>query len=322
VVAPPVIAIASGSFDPRPLVDHFQSEVELRFAPIATPAEAADATVGADGLIVTLNPLRADLIASLDPRVKVIGRAGVGLDSIDLEAARQAGLSVINQPGYGTTEVASHGVAMLLALQRRLRTFDSYVRDGWSGPVDRGVIQPIDELTVGLIGCGRIGSSLAGMLAGLVGKVIAYDPLASALPAHVESVSSLDALLERSDVVSLHAPLAPETRGLLDGARLASMRRGVLLINVSRGGLIDEVALAEALASGQVGGAALDVFETEPLPASSPLLAAPNTLFSPHVAAYSERSSWRLASWTIEDTLSWITSREITHGNLVIKGER
>jgi D-3-phosphoglycerate dehydrogenase / 2-oxoglutarate reductase len=322
MVTTPVIVVAAGSFDKERLTEHFKRDAEVRFAPIATPAEMAQATEGADALVVTLQPLRQDLIASIDGRVKVIGRAGVGLDTIDLEAARQAGITVINEPTYGTTEVACHGVAMLLALQRRLRALDSFVRGGWQGPLSLSPMSPIDEMTVGLIGCGRIGSAVAGMLGGIVGTVIAYDPLADALPAGVDEVDSLETLLARSDAVSLHLPLMPETAGLLSRDRLAAMRPGVLVVNVSRGGLIDEVALAEALHSGQVGGAALDVFATEPLPADSPLLDAPNTLFSPHVAAYSERSSWRLASWTIEDTLSWIASRDVQHGNLVVKGER
>lgn len=318
----PVIAVVAGSFDQERVAAHFGQDAELRFVSIKSGAEMAEATAGADALIVTLQPLREDLIGSMDTTVKVIGRAGVGLDTIDLEAARQAGITVINQPTYGTTEVACHGVAMLLALHRRLRAVDRYVREGWSGRLDLGRMQPIDEMTVGLIGCGRIGSAVAGMLAGMVEEVIAYDPFTSALPPGVEEVDSLETLLARSDVVSLHVPLAPETKGLLTAERLAAMRPGVLVVNVSRGGLIDEPALSDALASGQVGGAALDVFETEPLPADSPLLGAPNTLFSPHCASYSERSSWRLASWTIEDTLSWIGSRDVRHGNLVVKGER
>jgi D-3-phosphoglycerate dehydrogenase / 2-oxoglutarate reductase len=318
----PTIAVAEGSFDPERLRGAYGEAAELRFAPIATPEEMTAATAGADALVVTLNPVREPHIAALDAGVKVIGRAGVGLDTIDLDAAKSAGLTVINQPTYGTTEVACHGVAMVLALHRRLRTVDRYVRDGWSGGVDLRPIEPIDEMTAGLIGCGRIGSAVASMLTAIVGSVVVYDPFAADLPAGVEPVDSLETLMSRSHIVSLHVPLSPETKGLLSAERLAALRPGTLLVNVSRGGLVDETALAAALTSGQIGGAALDVFEVEPLPSDSPLLAAPNTLFSPHVAAYSERSSWRLAAWTIEDTLSWITSREVRHGNLVIKGDR
>lgn len=318
----PVVAVAAGAFDGARLAEHFGDQAELRFGPIATQEEVTQVTTGAEALVVTLQPVSQELIASFDSTVKVIGRAGVGLDSIDLEAARIAGLSVINEPTYGTVEVASHGVAMLLSLQRRLGAFDSYVRQGWQGSSRMGVIDPVDEMVVGLIGCGNIGSALARMLVALVGAVVAYDPFASSLPDGVESCDSLDDLLARSDAVSLHVPLTSDTKGLLDRDRLQAMRRGALLVNVSRGGLVDEVALAEALHSGQIGGAALDVFETEPLPPDSPLLGAPNTLFSPHSASYSERSSWRLASWTIEDTLAWITTRDVRHGNLVLKGDR
>lgn len=318
----PILAVAAGAFDSDRLIEHFGGEAELRFGPIGTADQVAHLTDGADGLVVTLQPVREALVGSLASSVKVIGRAGVGLDNIDLEAARAAGLSVINQPNYGTNEVASHGVAMLLALQRRLLAYDRYVRQGWQGPPRVGTIEPLDEMVVGLIGCGHIGSAVAVMLRGLVGAVVAHDPFAGAFPDGVESCASLDELLARSDAVSLHVPLNQETKRLLDRDRLQAVRPGALLVNVSRGGLIDEPALAEALHRGQIGGAALDVFETEPLPADSPLLDAPNTLFSPHSAAYSARSSWRLASWTIEDTLAWVTTRDVKHGNLVVKGDR
>jgi D-3-phosphoglycerate dehydrogenase len=316
-----VIVVADGSFgDGKRLVEHFD-DVELRFGDLSDVGGLADLTAGASAVVVTLQPLRAAHIAALAPSVRVIGRAGVGVDTIDLEAAEAAGVTVVNQPGYGTREVASHAVALLLALQRRLCGLDDYVRRGWSGPAVLAPMKPLDELVVGLVGGGRIGRATAEMLKGLVGQILVYDPAGPSLPDGAEAVP-LKELLGRSDVVSLHLPLTPETAGMVDDAFLATMSPGALLVNVSRGGLVDEAALVAALDSGHIGGAALDVFPTEPLPQTSPLLGAKNTLFTPHCASYSERSVWRLASWTVSDTIAWLRFDTIEHGNVVVRGAR
>ncbi len=246
----------------------------------------------------------------------------MGVDTIDLDAAAAAGITVLNQPMYGTKEVASHAVALLLALQRRLREMDIYVRDGWSGRPALAPMKPLDEVVVGLVGAGRIGRATAEMLSGLVGRILVYDPASPPVPEGVEPVRELKELLGRSDVVSLHLPLTSDNAGMVNDALLAAMVPGALLVNVSRGGLIDEPALVAALETGHIGGAALDVFPTEPLPPSSPLLKAKNTLFTPHCASFSDRSVWRLASWTVEDTIEWVRSSAIEHGNVVVRGSR
>jgi D-3-phosphoglycerate dehydrogenase len=316
-----VIVVADGSFgDGKRLVEHFD-DVELRFGDLSDVGALADLTAGASAVVVTLQPLRAAHIAAFAPSVRVIGRAGVGVDTIDLEAAEAAGITVVNQPGYGTREVASHAVALLLALQRRLCGLDDYVRRGWSGPAVLAPMKPLDELVVGLVGGGRIGRATAEMLRGLVGEILVYDPAGPSLPDGT-AASPLKELLGRSDVVSLHLPLTPQTAGMVDAAFLAMMAPGALLVNVSRGGLVDEDALVAALDSGHIGGAALDVFPIEPLPKTSPLLGAKNTLFTPHCASYSERSVWRLASWTVADTINWLRSNTIEHGNVVVRGAR
>jgi len=317
-----VVAMAEGIFGgPGEVGRHF-SGVQLRSVDMSDPVLLADSTIGADVVMVTLQPLRAAHVRALAPSVRVIGRAGVGLDTIDLDAAKAAGITVINQPAYGVTEVASHAVAMLLALQRRLGSLDAFVREGWTGPAPLSPMKALDELVVGLIGLGRIGRATAQMLTGMVGRVIAYDPAFPPLPHGVEWASDIGSLLGCSDVVSLHVPLMPETQSMVDAGFLAAMMPGALLVNVSRGGLVDEDALASALESGQVGGAGLDVFGVEPLPLSSRLMDAPNTLLSPHCAAYSERSTWRLMSWTLEDTVSWVRWRTVEHGNIVVVGDR
>jgi len=183
-------------------------------------------------------------------------------------------------------------------------------------------MKPLDELVVGLVGCGRIGKATAEMLSGLVGSVLVFDPAGPPVLPGVEPVAELAELLGRSDVVSLHLPLTVETKGMVDAAFIGAMKPGALLVNVSRGGLVDEAALVASLESGHIGGAALDVFMTEPLPPTSPLLKVKNTVFTPHCASYSERSSWRLASWAIHDTIAWARSNSIDHGAIVVRGNR
>ncbi|HUC14164.1 MAG TPA: NAD(P)-dependent oxidoreductase, partial [Acidimicrobiales bacterium] len=164
----PVIVVADGSFgDGRRLVEQF-ADVELRFGDLSDVGGLAALTAGASAVVVTLQPLRAPHIAAFASSVRVIGRAGVGVDTIDLVAAEAAGITVVNQPGYGTREVASHAVALLLALQRRLCGLDDYVRTGWSGSPVLAPMKPIDELVVGLVGGGRIGRATAEMLGGMV----------------------------------------------------------------------------------------------------------------------------------------------------------
>lgn len=320
----PVLAVAAGAFTAQHerLVEHLKGRAEVRLTDVSTPEAIAEGTQGADALVVTLQPLRDGHIAALSPTVAVIGRAGVGLDTIDLVAAEAAGISVINQPRYGTNEVASHAVAMLLALQRKLLLCDDYVRAGWNGPLGLAPMKPLDEIVVGLVGCGRIGAAAASMLVGLVEQVLVFDPALSDPPPGAQLVDELKDLLGRSDAISLHVPLTEETTGLIDAAAISTMRPGALLINVARGGVIDEPALVNALESGHLGGAALDVFASEPLAADAPLQHAPNTIFSPHCASYSERSSWRLPSWTVDDVVNWVTARTVVHGNLAVSGTR
>jgi D-3-phosphoglycerate dehydrogenase / 2-oxoglutarate reductase len=318
----PVIVVADGAFSDRGrLLKHFE-DVEFRFCDLSDPAKLSAATAGASGVVVTLQPLRAAHVTALAPTVRVIGRAGVGLDTVDLEAAAEAGITVLHQPTYGTKEVASHAAALLLALQRRLRGLDAFVRDGWLGAPVLKPMKPLDEVVVGLVGGGRIGRATAEMLLPLVGHILVYDPAEPRVPDGVQTVAELKELLVQSDIVSLHIPLTRENLRLVDESFLASMAPGALLVNVSRGGLVDEAALVAGLQSGHIGGAALDVFDTEPLPQTSPLLKAPNTLFSPHCASYSERSVWLLASWTIEDTITWVRSNTVQHGNVAVRGYR
>jgi D-3-phosphoglycerate dehydrogenase len=262
------------------------------------------------------------VLGAFDPGVRVIGRVGVGLDSIDLTAVRDLGLTLVNQPGYTATEVASHAVSMMLALQRKLIPADRYVRDGWCGDAGLLPIKPLDELTVGLLGGGRIGAETARMLTPLVRRVLVYDPYAAEVPGPAVRTVDLDELLGGSDLLSVHVPLTPDTRGLIGHRELALLPAGAVVVNTARRGILDQDVLADLLIAGRLGGAGMDVFAAEPLPDTSRLRHTPNTILTPHYAALSDRSAWRLASWTVTDVLAWLETGAVVHGHVVISGRR
>ncbi|MBO0679054.1 C-terminal binding protein [Mycolicibacterium sp. S2-37] len=246
----------------------------------------------ADALIVAVEPIRAPLIAELR-RCRLIHRCGIGTDVVDIEAATRKGIQVTNVPDANFHEVAAHAMALILALTRRLVAWDANVRAGKFGDGRLGMsLHRPDVQTVGLIGLGRIGRRVAAAARAVGFSVIAYDPAISADDAAALDVTLADTddVIASADVLSLHVPLTDATRHLLDAAALSRMKRGAFVINVSRGGLIDEAALAEAVASKKLGGAGIDTFEIEPLPADSPLLGVDGILLSPHAAHWSRES--------------------------------
>src|SRR5438094_9741597 len=209
-------------------------------------------------------------------KLRVVGRAGVGVDNVDVEAATRRGVVVLNAPGGNTISTAEHAFSLLLNVARKIPQADAAVRGGkW----DRKNLEGVElyNKTLGVIGMGRIGSELARRAIAFGMRVVAYDPYLSATRSRafaVELVDELDDLLTHADFISLHTPLTPETRHILNAARLQKTKRGVRIVNCARGGLIDEAALIKALEDRCVAAAALDVFETEPLPADSPLRTA------------------------------------------------
>jgi D-3-phosphoglycerate dehydrogenase len=233
------------------------------------------------------------------PQLKVIGRAGIGVDNIDLEAATRRGVLVMNTPGGNAVSVAEHTFALLLALARRVPAADQSTRAGeWRKNEFAGF--ELKGKTLGLVGLGRIGQEVARRALAFEMQVLAHDPFVAAALARDLGVelAPLDDLLARSDFLSLHVTLTPETQHLLNRERLAKCRRGLRILNTARGELVDEAALAEALQSGQVAGAALDVFSGEP-PRDSPLLKLPNVIATPHIggstAEAQEEVGWRIA---------------------------
>lgn len=226
-------------------------------------------------------------ILNAGTNLRVVGRAGVGVDNVDVETATRRGIVVLNAPGGNTVSTAEHAFSLLLSVARKIPQADASVRGGnWKRKDFEGV--ELYNKTLGIIGMGRIGSELSRRAIAFGMRVVAYDPYLSATRARslqVELVDELDDLLTSSDFISLHTPFTPETRHIVDLARLQKMKRGVRIINCARGGLIDEVALAQALQGRHVAAAALDVFETEPLPGNSPLRSSPNLVLTPHLGA-------------------------------------
>jgi len=220
-------------------------------------------------------------------KLRVVGRAGVGVDNVDVETATRRGVIVLNAPGGNTVSTAEHAFSLLLSAARKIPQADANVRSkNWDKKNFEGV--ELYNKTLGVIGMGRIGSELSRRAIAFGMRVIAYDPYLSATRARslqVELADELDDLLTSADFISLHTPLTAETRHILDAARLQKTKRGVRIINCARGGLIDETALIKALQGGHVAAAALDVFEVEPLPVDSPLRDAPNLVLTPHLGA-------------------------------------
>jgi phosphoglycerate dehydrogenase-like enzyme len=266
-----------------------------------SPDELLAMCKDAAGAIVSTDPFTRDVLRAC-PTLRVIARVGVGVDSIDVTAATDHGIAVTITPGANEDTVADHALALMLAILRRIPEHDAGVRRGeWNRT---GVHTPrlLTGATVGLIGYGRIGRKVARRLAGFDVEVLVCDPAA---PADSTSIP-MDDLLARSDIVSLHCPLLESTRHLIDTRALRLMRPHAVLINTARGGVVDEVALLQALTDGVIAGAALDVFEFEP-PHASPLLALPNVVVSPHVGGISTTSideMTRMATQSVIDVLA------------------
>lgn len=268
-------------------------DVRLTRALGVTPEEviaaAKDATAILAGSLPRFTP---EVLAGL-PRLRAIVRFGIGVDNVDLVAAKTRGVRVANVPDYCIPEVATHTAALVLMLARRV---PAAVRSVHEGRWDVAAVRPLPECeaeTVGLVGFGRIGQGVAARLAAFGFRLLAADPLASPERARSLGVSvvPLETLLAESDIVSLHLPATADTRHVIDRHALARMRPGAYLVNTARGSLVDEAALLEALEAGRIAGAALDVLEAEPPAPDHPLVRHPRVVVTPHLAWYSERAA-------------------------------
>ena len=241
----------------------------------------------ADAILNTYLPWSAVSIGRLE-KCRIIARYGIGFDNVDLAAARDAGIVVTNVPDYSVEEVATHGLALILAALRKVVAADRSVRAGeWSVDHFRP-IRRLSTLTIGLVGYGRIGRRIAAPLEALGATIVAHDPYLSPGP-ELPPLLSLEELLGTADVISLHLPLTDETSGIIGKDTLANVKEGAVLVNTSRGPLVDLVALGDALRSGRLSAAALDVFDTEPIDPVR-IEGIPNLIATPHMAYYSEEA--------------------------------
>jgi D-3-phosphoglycerate dehydrogenase len=291
--------------DPR-LKSELQAAVgEVIYNPTGRPlasAEVAALLPGVDGYIAGLDEIDRRALESAD-RLKVIARYGVGVDRIDLDAAREKNILVTNTPGANASSVAELAIALMLNLARQIPQAITATRSGlW--PRLSGLA--LEGKTVGILGLGAIGKQVAQRLRAFECRILAYDPFPDVDFAdnHQVALVGMDELLEQSDFISLHLPLLPSTRRLVDERFLSSMKKGACLINTARGEVVDESALLAALQSGQLRGAGLDAFTEEPPDPKNPLLAQPHVIATPHIGAQTDAARNNMGWWALRDCLA------------------
>jgi glyoxylate reductase len=294
---------------PFPALERLRAEhaVDVWEERTPPPADTLRARAAeADGLLTMLTERVDEALLDAAPSVRAIANLAVGTDNIDLEEAVARGIPVGATPGVLTDTTADLAFALLLALARRLADGEREVREGRWAPWEpsHGLGGDVSGTTLGIVGWGRIGQAVARRGEGFRMEVV-HSSRSSGLP--------LDDLLERSDFVSVHVPLSPQTRHLIGADALRRMNPTAYLVNTARGGVLDQVALREALEAGEIAGAALDVTDPEPLPADDPLLRAPNLLVVPHIGSATVRTRTRMADMAVDNLLAALAGREMPH---------
>ena len=295
------------------LEDHPDIEVDVRSG--LSPEEVREALKEADGIIIRSGTKLTPELLDGQERLKVIVRAGVGVDNIDLPAATRQGIVVMNTPAGNTTSTAEHSIAMLMALSRNIAPAAQSMREGrWDRKKFTGT--QLAGKTIGVIGLGRIGMSVAQRCRGLEMNVLGYDPFFSADKAAeygIELFRDVDELVPKCNYLTVHTPMTDETRGLLNAGRLKTCKPGVRIINCARGGIVDEDDLADAIESGHVAGAALDVFVTEPPAENSRLRSLPQVLCTPHLGASTDEAQEQVAVEAAEIITAFLVRNEVRH---------
>jgi len=279
--------------------------LEVVEARCRTEEDVIEAGRGVSALLTQYAPISARVLAEL-PELRMVGRYGVGYDIVDIEAARERGVWVANVPDYGTEEVAVHALSMILALLRHLPLYDRDVKGGRWHPASTGPLYRLRNLTLGVVGVGRIGGTLARRACSWFGRTLGCDPYLEkdAWPDGVKP-AGLKEVFSESLVVSLHAPLTEETQGFVDRSLLGRMQEGSYLVNTARGGLVVMDDLLWALDEGPLAGAALDVLPQEPPPEDHPLLDNPNVILTPHAAFYSLEAEEEVRSKAARNVVAW-----------------
>jgi len=305
--------LISDKLSPAAVAVFRERGIDADLKPGLKPPELREIINSYDGLAVRSATKVTRELLEAAPSLKVVGRAGIGVDNVDITSATRRGVAVMNTPHGNSVTTAEHAIAMMMALARQIPEASASTKAGkWEK--NRFMGMELFGKTLGLIGCGNIGSIVADRAIGLKMKVIAYDPYlteARALALGVEKVE-LPALLTRADVVTLHTPLTEATRNILSAKEIASMKPGVRIINCARGGLVDEAALAEAIRSGQIAGAALDVFAAEP-PGESPLFGLENVVCTPHLGASTEEAQEKVGIQVAEQMSDFLLTGAIVN---------
>ncbi len=290
-------------------------------ASCVTEADVVEAARGATALVVQWAPVSSAVLDQLGS-LRFVSRLGIGYDMIDVEAAAARGIAVANTPTYCVEEVASHTVAMLLALTRGLAGYDRAVRAGeWAPTQARPMAVRPSTTTVAVIGYGRIGELTAQHCRALGFRVLVHDPYVDAAVIRQAGCQpvDLDVALSSADALTLHAPLTPRTRHLVNAGTLATMRPGAVIVNTCRGSLVDDAALVDALRSGRLSGAALDVYESEPLAPDHPLCELDNVILTPHAAWYSPEALADLPLHAARNVVDFLAGRPVES---IVNGDR
>lgn len=291
-----------------------QAGASLHVAQCKTPEDVMAACRDADALLVQWAPITSDVIARLN-RCRIIVRYGIGVDNVDLEAAAARNIPVCNVPDYCIDEVADHALALALSLTRRLPQTDAIVRQGTWKITPPSFFPAFRDTVFATAGLGRIARAVLERARGFGFQLAAYDSLvpAEAFAALGVRPLQLEEMFRHAGILSLHLPLTTETRHFVDRTRLSLMRRDAVIVNTARGGLIDGLALADALKEGAISGAGLDVFETEPLPADHPIRDVPNTILTSHTAWYSGGSVPELQRKAAEEIARGLKGQPLSH---------
>lgn len=315
------LAFGRGTVANSSWVEELAKKYHFEYVEIDTDTveQIVSGTEGCDAIVVALHKLTAEKIRNFPSSIRAISRLGVGLDSIDLVAAAELKMPVIFQPTYAFNEVANHALAMIMSLARGLPQGDASTKKGeWTPAPKIARITSLQDTTLGVVGCGRIGRSLIEKARPIFKNIVGFDPAVTDQIPGCTMASSLDELLQQSEIITMHAPYLPSTHHMIGAREISLMPKNGIIVNVSRGGLIDENALYDALVNGTLDGAGLDVFENEPLAADSPLRKAPNIILTPHIAWYSQSAGPRLMEWGISDVCNFINGSKQLNGKFAV----
>ena len=298
-----------------------QAGAEFVAAQCDSEADVIGAAAGCRAILLQAAPITAKVVAAL-PQLGIVSRIGAGVDTVDTEACARGGVWVANAPDYGIGEVATHALALALALIRNVVAYHRDIGAGRWHYLSSGPLRRAADMTLGLVGLGRIGKRMAHVSREVFRRVQAYDPklIDGDFPAYVERSADLASLFAQSDVVSIHAPLNAETRGMVDASVLSRMRPGSYLVNTARGAIVETGDLLAALDSGILAGAGLDVLPVEPVPAQSPLLGHAKVILTPHAAFFSVQAEAELRRKAAQNIVSWLAKGRPDY--VVVQGTR